>query len=251
MLRQLNVKILGKPTENSYSQIIKNLLNRKYARVTRTLPKLSLKKGPSVNKLPTIDKYLIEDEKIFASKIVSSVEDPNLLKDIFFEHKKDFSGLDIEKILFKYLVGKNGSGIFDYGDIKEENFTQEDRQFLKVLIDDWINKLDKVDDVEFNMMVKMITLAECVSSEQGLRILKFCREKHIPVSFYIAPILIDHLMAIDENDVDKNLEFLCKNIAIQISVNFVNSKDLLMRVKLLAASLKTKKSEIFVVETLE
>lgn len=90
-----------------------------------------------------------------------------------------------------------------------------------------------------------------LSDSSSQRILKHCRSNSLAISFYLAPRLIDWCLKVDPLDSSKNLEFVCKNIAIQVSVNSVTSKDLEMKVELLIALLATRKSEIFVIELLE
>lgn len=100
-------------------------------------------------------------------------------------------------------------------------------------------------------MTKMLVIVGDLREKSALRLLQFCRQKSEAVSLYLAPYLIESCLRLDPFDTTKDLEFICKNIAIQISVNSLSSKDLEMKVNLLVALLSTRKSELFVLQVLE
>ena len=108
MLRRLNTKISAKLAQKCSNRQPWVPISRNFARKSKGVPRMSLKKSPADKDLPTIDKYLIEDEKLLASKIALSVEDPTLFKQVFDENKDNLTGLDVQTLLYKYLITKNG-----------------------------------------------------------------------------------------------------------------------------------------------
>lgn len=66
-------------------------------------------------------------------------------------------------ILFKYLIGINGSGIHDYNSYNPENFNSEDMKFIKQVVDEWVQKLEDLDDSEYSMMMKILVCSENLS----------------------------------------------------------------------------------------
>lgn len=56
---------------------------------------MRLRESPDDEDLPTINQYLVEDEKIFAGKVVASVEQPDMFPSIFEDHKDHLNGKDL------------------------------------------------------------------------------------------------------------------------------------------------------------
>lgn len=53
--------------------------------------------------LPKISDYLIEDEKILATRIVNAVQDSSQYPSLFEEHRQSLSSQDLQKMLIKFI----------------------------------------------------------------------------------------------------------------------------------------------------
>ena len=179
-------------SENAFCRIFfRNLalaqLRKEFARNVKKIPRVTQREVDDELGLPDIEKYLIQDEKMLASRIVNAVQDTNQYPQLFEEYKSSLQPRDLHMMLVKYIQDRNQGGIYEFEDLKIEGFGVEDHKFIQDISEQLLGVLEHLEEHEVEFMTKMLVIVGDLREKSALRLLQFYRQNSEAVSLYLAP----------------------------------------------------------------
>jgi hypothetical protein len=225
------------------------ILLRSFARRKTRIPKMQWNTAKEEESFDISDFMTTNNEGGFVSKLLEVTKNPVDFPKIFEENFDLMTPQESTSMLIQWIILKNDGLVSSFGNDKFFSLQNFEEKFLAKNLDFILESLDDVEDRDLFLLVKMLKITGILSEKFNVGFYRYCRENDIPLSLYGAIDLLDVFGTGEEYDQDLN--YVSKCLAIVLSVNGFSSRDLRLKMKLLASLLKSKYAEADCLEIIE